>query len=133
MLFQLFHFFIIEQAYQNFPVFLRKRRVNIKELVLHICLLMFSYLQFGTSSTNNFVNMMIFVGSLRKIICPQESQFALQAFVQSMLFQKESCHLLDHLIWRQMETLKMTVVKQVFLPRAYQVTVSVHRQVLTLH
>ena len=76
---------------------------------------------------------MIFVGSLRKIICPQESQFALQAFVQSLLFQKESCHLFDLLIWIQMEALKMTVAKQIFLPRAHQVMLSVHRQVRILH
>lgn len=75
---------------------------------------------------------MIFVGSLRKIICPRESHFALQASVQYMLFQKESCYLFDRLIWRQMEALKVTVAKQLFLPTAHQVTISVHRQVLYL-
>lgn len=69
-----------------------------------------------------------FIGSLRRrIIYLLGSQFALQALVLSMLFQKESCHPSVHLMWRQIAALKMTVVKQVLLK-----VHPAHRQVIIL-
>ncbi|GMP23974.1 hypothetical protein CsSME_00001395 [Camellia sinensis var. sinensis] len=45
------------------------------------------------------------------------------------MFSRESCHLCAHLIWRQLEALKMTVVRQVALTMIRQVTVPAHKQV----
>lgn len=76
--------------------------------------------------------MVIFVGKLIKIICPQESQYACQAFVRSMRLIKESCHLSAHLIWTQLGILKMTVVTQVTLTAVPQVIILAHKQVMFL-
>lgn len=77
-------------------------------------------------------NKISFAGKLRRMIFPRESQLVLQAFVLSMLFQKEDCHPSVHLTWLQMQVLKVTAVTQVALTTVHQVTVAAHKQVIPL-
>lgn len=85
--------------------------------------------QFSICTLNTLINKILsmFEGNLR--VYPQESQCALQDLVQSMLFRKESCLLYVHPIQKPLKVLKVTVVRQVFLPKVCQATLPAHRQV----
>ncbi|KAK3026438.1 hypothetical protein RJ639_041450 [Escallonia herrerae] len=82
----------------------------------------------GASSRSIFSRILPWDGGDK--VYRRESQNALQAFVQFMLFQRENYHPCGHLIQRQMEALEMTSATRAVLATPLQSAHPAHKQSL---